>query len=130
MPAQPRSPLRKPGPRHAPSKERRSRGASSAQAGRDPPAISFGYHSTRQTPAGPKRGLDICRLDDLGRGQSLYGLQPPQVGQRHDRRLLTSETDHLVRLAWIRFWLRSHASHPNATRRRKAVDDAVRPGTS
>jgi len=37
-----------------------------------------------------KRRLNLGGLDNLGRRQAFDGLQSPQVGERHDRRLLAA----------------------------------------
>ena len=84
-------------------------------------------HRARPTGSHPvtmrrERTLNLRCLDDLSRRKALDGLQPLQVGKRHDRRLLAPKTDHLIPVTRIRnCWLRCHASHHNGTRRRSGA---------
>jgi phosphoserine phosphatase len=80
-----------------------------------------------------ERTLNLRGLYDLSGRQALDSLQPPQVVNGHDRRLLTSKTDHLVRPTRMRdCWLRGHAAYHNGTRRRAGADytqpTPIRPG--
>ena len=75
-------------------------------------------HRARPTGSHPitmrsERTFNLRRFDDLRRSQALDSLQPPQVGQGHDRRLLASKLDHLIRTTRVRdSWMRGSVMPP------------------